>query len=139
LRDTGLLHSLLGMGFTPKQLAAHPKAGASFETFCIEQLIAHARLADPAADAHFYRTHTRVEADLLLSLRGTTHAVDIKLGTTTPDVSQLETCMADLSLRSGYVVSRASGLRAITPAIKMGSLEDVLADLGVLPTTSQMR
>lgn len=131
IRDTGLLHSLLGIGFSLKEVASHPKAGASFETFCIEQLITHAALADSSASAHFFRTQTRVEADLLLTVKGKTHALDIKLGTTVPDVSHLEICMKDLGLRSGYIVSRASGLRAITPTIQMGSLEAVIADLGL--------
>ncbi len=131
VRDTGLLHSLVGMGFAQKPIVAHPKAGASFETFCIEQLVAHARLADSAADAHFFRTHTRVEADLLLTVKGKTVAIDIKLGTAVPDVSQLETCMNDLGLRHSYIVSRASGLRPLTPQIQMGSLEAVIADLGL--------
>ncbi len=49
VRDTGMLHALLGMGFSRRQVLAHPKAGASFETFCIEQIVQHARLADPGA------------------------------------------------------------------------------------------
>jgi predicted AAA+ superfamily ATPase len=131
VRDTGLLHSLLGTGFSFQQLAAHPKGGASFETFCIEQLIAHARLVDSSATAHFFRTHTRVEADLVLTVNGKTVALEIKLGTAVPDVSHLEICMKDLGLRSGYVVSRVSELRAVTPTIQMGSLADVIADLGL--------
>jgi uncharacterized protein len=129
LRDTGLLHSLLGAGFALKQVLAHPKAGASFETFCVEQLLAHARLVDPAAEVHFFRTHTRVEVDVLLAARGRLVPIDIKLGTGVPETSHLEICMDDLGLTTGYVVSRAAGLRPITRRIQMGSLEDVLADL----------
>ena len=131
IRDTGLLHSLLGIGFALKPLSAHPKAGASFETFCIEQLVTHARLADSSAAVHFFRTQTRVETDLLLTVKGHTIAIDVKLGTAVPDVSHLEICMSDLGLGSGYIVSRAPGLRAITPRIQMGSLGAVIADLGL--------
>lgn len=132
LRDTGLLHSLLGIGFTMSAVTRHPKAGASFETFCIEQLIAYAKLADPSADAYFFRTHTRVEVDLLLDVKGRLVPIDVKLGTAIPDTSHLETCMKDLELATGYVVSRASGLQQIARNIKMGSLADVLADLSLL-------
>jgi uncharacterized protein len=133
LRDTGLLHSLLGMGFASKQVLSHPKAGSSFETFCIEQVLAHARLVDPTADVHFFRTHTRVEIDLVLSFRGRMIPFEIKLGTSAPDPTHLEIGMADLGLDTGYVISRGSGLRPITASIQMGSLEDVLADLNILP------
>ena len=64
VRDTGLLHSLLGLGHTKRALLRHPKAGASFETFCIEQLLLHAGLVDAAAEGSFYRTHTGLEVDL---------------------------------------------------------------------------
>lgn len=131
VRDTGLLHSLLGMGFTERPILGHPKAGASFETFCIEQIATSARLADASADVHFFRTQTRVEADLLVTANGKTVAIDIKLGTAIPDVTHLEICMRDLGLKSGYIVSRAPGLVRIAPHIQMGTLEAVLADLGL--------
>ena len=105
VRDTGLLHHLLGAGFTRQALLAHPKAGASFETFCIEQIILHARLADPAAEAFFYRTHGGVEVDCLLRLRGRLIPIEIKLGTSPPDSRGLLTCMAYLGLSRGYVVN----------------------------------
>jgi len=38
------------MGFASKPILSHPKAGASFETFCIEQLVAHAARVDPDPD-----------------------------------------------------------------------------------------
>ena len=50
IRDTRLLHALLGVGFSRRALLAHPKAGASFETFCIEQILMHARLVDPLGE-----------------------------------------------------------------------------------------
>lgn len=129
LRDTGLLHSLLGAGFTSKQLAGQPRAGASYETFCIEQLVAHALRVDPAAQPFFFRTHTGVEVDLLLQVRGKVHPIEIKLGTSIPETRNLETCMVDLGLPRGYVISRAPGLRQITAKIQMGALEDILAEL----------
>jgi hypothetical protein len=53
VRDTGLLHSLLGIPFSRRGLLAHPKAGASFESFCIEQIMLHARLHDASAEVFF--------------------------------------------------------------------------------------
>lgn len=133
VRDTGLLHSLLGIAPTMPELMRHPKAGASFETFCIEQLVSHARVADPASDAFFFRTQTGVEVDLILKLRGKLVPIEIKLGTAAPSTRHLEICMTDLGARTGYVVSRATGMQSIARGIHMGSLDGVLAQLRLLP------
>ncbi len=65
VRDSGLLHYLLGIR-RRLDLFAHPRLGASFEGFALEQIIS--RLA-AERDAHFYRTHAGAELDLFL-IRG---------------------------------------------------------------------
>jgi hypothetical protein len=112
---------------------AHPKAGASFETFCIEQILLHARLADPGAEGFFFRTHTGVEVDLLLRLRGRLIPIEIKLGTALPDVRSLELCRGALSLPRGFVVSARSGKREVRPSIWQVGLADLLEDLRLAP------
>jgi hypothetical protein len=133
VRDTGLLHGLLGVGFTRRALLAHPKAGASFETFCIEQILLHARLADPGAEGFFYRTHGGTEVDLLLRLRGRLVPIEIKLGTSGPDTSGLERCMRDLHLRRGYVVSMRRDATEIRRGIVMTGLDGLLDVLRLRP------
>ncbi|MCX5952627.1 MAG: ATP-binding protein [Cyanobacteria bacterium] len=61
LRDSGLLHNLLGIE-TYDDLLAHPQAGESWEGFVIEQLIA----AHPRWRPHFLRTSNGAELDLVL-------------------------------------------------------------------------
>ncbi len=74
VRDSGIVHALLGLADMSAVLA-HPVAGASWEGFVIEQLIA----AAPRADTSFYRTSHGAEADLVLSFRnGDTWVVEIK-------------------------------------------------------------
>lgn len=74
VRDSGIVHALLGLADLQAVLA-HPVAGASWEGFVIEQLIA----AAPQAEASFYRTSHGAEADLVLSFRsGETWVVEIK-------------------------------------------------------------
>jgi hypothetical protein len=129
VRDTGVLHSLLGIPFSKRALLAHPKAGASFESFCIEQILLHARLHDPAAEGYFFRTYTGQEVDLLLRLRDTLIPIEIKLGVTPPDTRGLQTCMADLSLRRGYVVNSSTRPTEIRKDVWMGGLQDFLVEL----------
>lgn len=74
VRDSGIVHALLGLGDL-ESLLAHPVAGASWEGFVIEQLLA----AAPGAEASFYRTSHGAEADLVLNHRnGETWVVEIK-------------------------------------------------------------
>lgn len=61
VRDSGLLHQLLGLQ-TEKALLSHPKLGASWEGFVIEQVLA----SEPHDEAWFWATHQGAEMDLLL-------------------------------------------------------------------------
>mgnify|MGYP000980384696 CR=1 FL=1 len=84
VRDSGLVHALLGLG-TLESLLAHPVVGGSWEGFCLESLIA---AAPPGAEAAFYRTAAGAELDLVLTLPGgAVWAIEIKR-TTTPKVSR---------------------------------------------------
>ena len=61
VRDTGLLHQLFGLA-TEKALLSHPKVGASWEGFVIEQVLA----VEPHDEAWFWATHQGAEIDLIL-------------------------------------------------------------------------
>lgn len=84
VRDSGLLHALLGLE-SAESLLGHPVAGGSWEGFCLETLIA----AAPQGSApFFYRTSAGSELDLVLRLpNAETWAIEIKR-TTAPKVSR---------------------------------------------------
>lgn len=83
VRDSGLVHALLGLADL-EALLAHPVAGASWEGFVVEQLLA----AAPEAEASFYRTSHAAEADLVLRFRsGETWVIEIKRSSA-PSVSR---------------------------------------------------
>jgi predicted AAA+ superfamily ATPase len=69
VRDSGLVHALLGIGDREAQLA-HPVAGGSWESLVIESLIAS---APAGTEAHFFGTAAGAEIDLLLKLPGHRH------------------------------------------------------------------
>jgi predicted AAA+ superfamily ATPase len=133
VRDTGILHSLLGMGWTRASQLAHPKIGASWETFCIEQLVSHATLVDPASEAFFFRTQTGVEVDLLLRFRGELLAFEMKLGVTARDTRPMKTAMADLGIRRGYQVNAGEDLVALEKGIWVGGVRQVIEAAGMRP------
>lgn len=75
VRDSGLTHTLLGLG-TLDDILGHPIAGASWESFVIETLLA---CAPHGTQANFYRTAAGAEIDLLLTLPGQNlWAIEIK-------------------------------------------------------------
>jgi predicted AAA+ superfamily ATPase len=76
VRDSGLLHALLGIR-TRDDLLGNPVAGASWEGFIMESLMA---VIPEHTKASFYRTATGVEIDLVLEFGGTTGtwAIEIK-------------------------------------------------------------
>lgn len=74
VRDTGLVHALLGLP-TMDDLFGHPVVGASWEGFVVESLLAELPWR---AEAFYYRTQAGAEIDLLLLLGGEIWAVEIK-------------------------------------------------------------
>lgn len=64
LRDTGLLHTLLGIR-TFEELGGHPVLGASWEGFAMEQVIA--RLGADERDCFFWGVHGAAEIDLVVA------------------------------------------------------------------------
>ncbi|WP_028710596.1 ATP-binding protein, partial [Paracoccus pantotrophus] len=75
VRDTGILHALLGLT-TLDDVLGHPVAGASWEGLIIET--AHALMPE-GTQAQFYRSGAGAEVDLVLTLPGgTIWAVEVK-------------------------------------------------------------
>ena len=73
VRDPGLLHELLGIE-THRALLHHPKLGASWEGFAVEQVL----VTEPHSDAAFWATHQGAEVDLLLRRGGKLYGVECK-------------------------------------------------------------
>lgn len=71
--------------------------------------------------------------DLLLELRGRLVPIEIKLGTAIPDVHSLQTCMSDLGLKRGYVVTMTPKPMEIAAGIHMLNLRALLEELGLRP------
>ncbi len=78
VRDSGLVHALLGLG-DMDALLGHPVVGASWECFVIENLLSVAAMAGPQIEASYYRSSAGAEIDLLLTWPdGRTCAIEVK-------------------------------------------------------------
>ena len=101
LRDSGIVHTLLGLGDLDAVLG-HPVAGTSWEGFVVETLI---RAAPDGTQASFYRTATGVEIDLVLELPGgALWAIEIKRGLTVSPTRQLQIALDDIRPVRAFVV-----------------------------------
>jgi uncharacterized protein len=79
LRDSGLLHHLLGIA-TPDALLASPARGNSFEGFMIQQIAAIEEIHHPGSRFYFFRTHAGAEIDLIIDRGGERIGVEFKAG-----------------------------------------------------------
>ena len=116
VRDTGLLHTLLTVE-RQEEVSGHPKVGASFEGFAIEQLLG----AFETSDAHFWATHGGAELDLLITLGGKRYGFECKLADAPGTTRSMRITLKDLGLEHLWV---------IYPGSEAYSLDD---DISVLP------
>lgn len=105
VRDSGVVHALLGLG-SQHDLLAHPVVGGSWEGWIIENLLA---CAPPQTQASYYRTAVGAEIDLLLELPGNkVWAIEIKRSSA-PTVSRgFHLACDDVSATRRIVVSSAN-------------------------------
>jgi uncharacterized protein len=94
VRDSGLLHSLLGIT-SFRMLAHHPKLGASWEGYVIEEVL---KVVQPD-EAHFWATHQGAELDLMLTRNGRRVGVEIKYADAPGMTPSIRHALADLELQ----------------------------------------
>jgi hypothetical protein len=99
LRDTGLLHALLGLA-SRRDLEYHPKVGASWEGYALEEVLKALR----PEDAYFWATHQGAELDLLLFKGGRRIGVECKRTGAPVLTASMRIALADLKLDELCVV-----------------------------------
>jgi predicted AAA+ superfamily ATPase len=123
LRDSGILHSLLGIE-TQNQLMQSPARGNSFEGFMLEQVVALESLKHPGSRFYYFRTHAGAEIDLIVERGETRIGYEIKgAGSTVArDWANLKAGIAAGIIQRGLVVYlgkkqfQVNGQIAVCPA-----------------------
>ncbi len=122
VRDSGLLHTLLGLS-DEETLLGHPAVGASWEGFVLENLIT---AAGPNASAYFYRTSAGAEIDLLLRWPdGQSWAIEVKRSLSPKMERGFYVACEDLKPSRQYVVypgADSFALSTATEAVPLGEL-----------------
>ena len=99
VRDTGLLHALLGIA-NQRDLELHPKVGASWEGYAVEEVLKALR----PDEAYFWATHQGAELDLLLFKRGRRIGIECKRADAPTLTPSMHIALADLKLDELRVV-----------------------------------
>lgn len=99
VRDSGLLHRLLGIAGRD-DLIGHPKVGASWEGFVVEQILQQHDVADP----WFWGTHAGAELDLTVRIGPRLVGVEVKRTDRPRVTSSMRRALADLDLDRLVVV-----------------------------------
>ena len=128
VRDTGLLHALLGIA-SFSQLEAHPKLGASWEGFVVEQVLA----CVGERNAWYWATQSGAELDLLVMRGGKRYGIEVKYGDAPRPTKSMAIAMSDLRLEHLFVVyprRERYAMNAHTTALSLESLLNELSKLG---------
>ncbi|MCY4607794.1 MAG: ATP-binding protein [bacterium] len=99
VRDTGLLHTLLTVD-TGDEVAGHPKVGASFEGFAVEQIAS----VFGTSGVYFWATHGGAELDLLVMRGGKRYGFECKLADAPGTTRSMRVALNDLELEHLWVV-----------------------------------
>ncbi|MDD5008026.1 MAG: ATP-binding protein [Syntrophorhabdaceae bacterium] len=126
IADSGLLHTLLGIK-TRNDLERHPKIGASWEGFVIEQIVR--RTGFRKEDCFFWATHAGAELDLLVVRGRNRLGFEVKL-TGSPRVTpSMRSALADLKLQRLYVIHAGEETFQLEKKIQAVALPRLLEDL----------
>lgn len=99
--DSGLLHTLLNLR-TQTDLESHPKLGASWEGFAIEQIRTH--LGAGREECYFWATHAGAELDFLVVRGRKRLGFEIKRTVAPKITPSMRHALADLKLTRLYVI-----------------------------------
>lgn len=127
IRDAGLLHQLLGIS-NERELQMHPKLGASWEGYVVEEVLA----ATQPDEAYFWGTHQGAEIDLVMRKNGQLLGVECKRTDAPKMTPSLRIAFDDLELQSIAVIYPGTKRYAIAPRIEAVPLSEIWGT-GIFP------
>lgn len=125
LRDTGLLHALLGI-HSEEELMTHPKLGASWEGFAVEQIVARC----PRDDVYFWATHSGAEVDLLIRKSDGFLGIEVKRNEAPSVTPSMKSALETLRLRELWVIYPGTDAFRLTEKIVCLPLDEAMRRIG---------
>ena len=122
IRDSGILHSLLGLK-NHNEILGHPKCGASWEGHCLEEIIRKF----PNAEKHFWAVHSGAELDLMIEEDGKRTGFEIKYSSSPKVTRSMHQAIETLNLNEIKVITPGKSSFPISENIQAVGLEKLLA------------
>lgn len=122
-RDSGLLHYLLDIENTDL-LQRHPKLGASWEGFALEEIIRSFHVE--AERCYYWATHQEAKLDLLIFHQGKRLGFEFKHSDAPKLTKSMKTAFEDLKLDELTVIYPGTRAYSLTDKIEVVSLSDFL-------------
>jgi predicted AAA+ superfamily ATPase len=109
-RDTGILHALFDLP-EKKDVLSHPKLGASWEGFALEETIKALRLKEN--EIFFWGVHASAEIDLVFQKNGRLYGIEVKYAQAPGFTSSMRMASEELALKHLWVVYPGSEAYAL--------------------------
>lgn len=125
IQDSGLLHSLLEIRDS-RTLLGHPKLGASWEGFAVDQILRHFQIPTP----YFWATHAGAELDLLATLGGRRYGFECKYRDAPGTTRSMHVALKELQLEHLFVIypgSTTYPLQEKITVVPLSRIEDCRA------------
>jgi predicted AAA+ superfamily ATPase len=126
IADSGLLHTLLGVRLA-EDLERHPKVGASWEGFCLTEVIEH--LGARPGECFFWATHAGAELDLLVVRGSRRRGFEFKRSASPTATPSMHIALRDLQLDSLEVIHAGPETYPLAKKIRAVPLRKLLREI----------
>ncbi|HEX2583198.1 MAG TPA: DUF4143 domain-containing protein [Chlamydiales bacterium] len=123
-RDSGIFHSLLNIHLS-EELQMHPRLGASWEGFALEEIIKQSRARHE--DCYFWSTYSEAEIDLLIYGKAGFQGFEFKYADAPKMTKSMQIALKDLPLKHIYVIYPGTVDYPLSEQITVVGLKNYLA------------
>jgi predicted AAA+ superfamily ATPase len=124
-RDSGILHQMLGVD-SMASLVVHPKLGASWEGFALEQVVRRSGAGE--GDVYFWGVHNQAELDLLLIQNGRRRGFEFKYTDAPKRTKSQKIAIECLGLDRLDIVCPGNARYPLDEKIHVAGLENIIAE-----------
>ncbi len=100
-RDSGILHALFALE-SKKDVLSHPKLGASWEGFALEEAVKAAQLKED--EVFFWGVHASAEIDMVFQKKGQLYGVEVKYAQAPSLTLSMRSALKELSLKHLWIL-----------------------------------
>lgn len=134
IRDSGLLHALLGIA-DERDMLSHPKSGSSWEGYAMEEVLQAVR----PDSAYYWATHNGAEMDLVIFKRGRRYGVEMKFKDAPQITPSMRIALEDLRLEHITVLYPGDQRYNLSKRVTVIPLSDIASGDAELLTPRRRR